>query len=100
MANRISEIQRLSTPEKWNHVRTKENPADLLSRGMLIEDLALSDLWWYGPENLRIGNEALVKTDIERSPEVQEEKVIQVAMMANAMESETTSLWRLNPKSH
>ena len=31
VANRISEIQRLSTPEKWNHVRTKENLADLLS---------------------------------------------------------------------
>ena len=31
VANRISEIQRLSAPEKWNHVRTKENPADLLS---------------------------------------------------------------------
>ena len=85
VVNKISEIQRLSTPEKWNHVRTKENPADLLSRGMLIEDLALSDLWWDGPENLRNGNEALVKTDIERSPEVQEEKVIQVVLTANAM---------------
>ena len=31
VANRISEIRRLSAPEKWNHVRTKENPADLLS---------------------------------------------------------------------
>ena len=45
VANRISEIQRLSAPGKWNHVRTKENPADLLSRGMSVEDLALSDLW-------------------------------------------------------
>ena len=89
VANRISEIQRLSTPEKWNHVRTMENPVDLLSQGMLIEDLALSDSWWYGPENLRNGNEALVKTDIERSPEVHEEKVIQVVMMANAMQSGT-----------
>ena len=100
VANRISQIQRLSTPEKWNHVRTKENPTDLLSRRMLIEDLAMSDLWWYGPENLRNGNEALIKTDIERSPEVQEEKVIQVVMMANATQSETPSLWRLNPKHH
>ena len=62
MANRISEIQRLLAPEEWNHVRTKKNPADLLSRGMSIEDLALSNLWWYGPENFSNGNEALVKT--------------------------------------
>ena len=67
---------------------------------MLIEDLALSDLRWCGPENLRNGNEALVKTVIERSPEVQEEKVIQVVVMANAMQSDTQSLWRLNPKRH
>ena len=31
VANRISEIQRLSAPGKLNHVKTKENPADLLS---------------------------------------------------------------------
>ena len=49
---------------------------------------------------MRNGNEALVKTDIERSPEVQKEKVIHVLMMANAMQSETPSLWRLNPKRH
>ena len=67
---------------------------------MLIEDLALSDLWWYDPENLRNGNEALVKTDIERFPEVHEEKVIQVVMMENAIQSDTPSLWRLNPKRH
>ena len=29
VANRISEIQRLAAPGKWNHVRTKENLADL-----------------------------------------------------------------------
>ena len=69
-ANRINEIQRLSAPRKWNHVKTKENPCDFVSRGVAIHDLALSDLWWYGPENLRNGSEVLVKTDIERSSEV------------------------------
>ena len=44
VANRISEIQRLSGPGKWNHVRTKEYLTDLLSRGISIEDLALCDL--------------------------------------------------------
>ena len=80
LANRISEIQRLSAPGKWNHVKTKKNPADLLSRGTSIEDLALSNLWWYGPEKLRNGNEVLVITDTERSSKVQEEKAIQVVM--------------------
>ena len=84
--NRISEIQRLSAPGKWNRVKTKENPAGLLSRGMSIEDLALSNLWWYGPENLKNGNEVAVKTDIERSSEVQEEKFIQVVMMSNVIQ--------------
>ena len=43
---------------------------------MSIEDLALSGLWWYGPENLKNGNEVLVKADIERSSEFYQEKVI------------------------
>ena len=100
VANRISEIQRLSAPGKWNLVKIKENPADLLSQGMSIEDLALSDLWWYGPENLKNGNEVLVKTDNERYSEVQEEKVSQVVMMSNVIQSDTASLWRLSPKHH
>ena len=29
--------------------KTKENPADSLSRRMSIEYLALSNLWWHGP---------------------------------------------------
>ena len=49
---------------------------------------------------MRNGSEALVKTDIESTSEVQEEKVIQVVMMANAMQSDTPSLWRLSPKHH
>ena len=40
---------------------------------MSVEDLALIDLWWNDRENLKV----LVKTSIERSSEVQEEKVIQ-----------------------
>ena len=96
MANRISEIRRLSAPGKWNHVKAKENPAHLVSRGMSIEDLALSDLWWNSPENLKV----LVKTSIERSSEVQEEKVIQVVMMLDVMQSGTPSLMRLNLKRH
>ncbi|KAJ8967585.1 hypothetical protein NQ317_000964 [Molorchus minor] len=38
VANRVSQIQTLSTSDQWHHVNTKSNPADLLSR------------WWYGPQ--------------------------------------------------
>ena len=76
LANRIRKIQRLSAPGKWNHVKTKENTAYLLSQGMSVEDLALSVLWWYGSENLKNSNEVLVKADIERSSGFYQGKVI------------------------
>ena len=44
-------------------------------------------------------NEVLIKTEIERSSEVHEEKGNQMVMMA-IMQSDTESLWRLNPKCH
>ncbi|KAK9744227.1 hypothetical protein QE152_g7950 [Popillia japonica] len=49
VANRVSEIQRLTNIEDWYHVRSKENPADIVSRGMSVEDLQNSELWWSGP---------------------------------------------------
>ncbi|XP_067216970.1 uncharacterized protein [Linepithema humile] len=44
------EIQSLSLIENWRHVSSKENPADLLSRGVMPELLAQSTTWWHGPE--------------------------------------------------
>ena len=58
---------------------------------MSVKDLAQSDLWWYGPKTLKDKNE------VERSFEVHEEKGNQMVMMA-IMQSDTESLWRLNPK--
>ena len=66
---------------------------------MSVKDLAQSNLWWYGPEILKDKNEVLIKTEIERSSEVHEEKGNQMVMMS-VMQSDTESLWRLNPKCH
>lgn len=49
VANRISEIQTLSHPTNWSHVKGCENPADIISRGSSNEDLMNSTLWWHGP---------------------------------------------------
>ncbi|XP_067215691.1 uncharacterized protein [Linepithema humile] len=53
VANRIGEIQELTTIENWRHVRTKDNPADPLSRGFNAEALKKSEIWWKGPPWLR-----------------------------------------------
>ncbi|XP_055621988.1 uncharacterized protein LOC129765600 [Toxorhynchites rutilus septentrionalis] len=56
VANRVAEIQRLTPNVVWRHVPSLENPADLLSRGMISKDLMDSSLWWNGPEWLATTN--------------------------------------------
>jgi len=53
VAHRVGEIQEFSMLEEWNHVRTKENPADLVSRGVTPKELRESQLWWSGPAWLK-----------------------------------------------
>lgn len=49
IANRISKIQQIIPSEAWFHVRSEDNPADVLSRGASPEDLPNSHMWWKGP---------------------------------------------------
>ena len=50
--NRVEKIQKLTIGMQWRHVRTKENPADLASRGVNPSELKVSELWWNGPSYL------------------------------------------------
>ena len=50
VANRVGEIQMFSDPQQWQHVATEQNPADLVSRGVNVEDLKENALWWNGPD--------------------------------------------------
>lgn len=45
----MGEIQELTASEAWNHVGTRENPADLVSRGCIPKELQGARLWWNGP---------------------------------------------------
>lgn len=51
--NRVAEIHEITEHLPWCHVSGKNNPADLVSRGVRLEDLKSSTLWWEGPEFLR-----------------------------------------------
>jgi hypothetical protein len=52
IANRISKIQESSDMSDWSYINTKQNPADILSRGMSPKGLHESHLWWNGPKFL------------------------------------------------
>lgn len=50
--NRVVEINDLTSSSTWLHVNGSQNPADLLSRGMSIDELKVSPLWQTGPKFL------------------------------------------------
>ncbi|GFW41821.1 DUF1758 domain-containing protein [Trichonephila clavipes] len=49
VANRISEIMEVLPTKHWRHVPSKENPADIASRGIHPKCLPDCKLWWQGP---------------------------------------------------
>jgi hypothetical protein len=49
IANRIAKIQDNIKNPNWYYVPSKQNPADLISRGSSVNDLISSTLWWQGP---------------------------------------------------
>lgn len=53
VSNRVRDIKKFVSPEKWFYVDTKENPADLASRGVRASELINNDLWFSGPEFLK-----------------------------------------------
>lgn len=53
IANRVTEIQSLTRTEDWRYVNTRENPADLISRGVNSNKSFPNDFWFHGPHWLR-----------------------------------------------
>lgn len=53
VGNRTSEIQILTHGHKWKHVKGLDNPADLVSRGMLPNDFVNNAFWLNGPSWLQ-----------------------------------------------
>lgn len=49
VGNRVAEIQEVTEKDNWRHIRSEENPADIISRGINPNELLTSTLWWHGP---------------------------------------------------
>ena len=51
--NRIKEIK-TETDVTFCYVPSKENPADYAIRGLTVPEMVNNDLWWHGPEWLKL----------------------------------------------
>ena len=70
IANRIKQARDLTDTDDWGYVHTSQNPADLPSRGCLIEELKDSKLFREGPDFLVTGEAPFLgKMDLSDMPE-------------------------------
>ncbi|XP_076394921.1 uncharacterized protein LOC143265617 [Megachile rotundata] len=53
VANRVADIQGKTDVTTWRHVRSEDNPADLMSRGVMPAQFLNNELWRHGPKWLR-----------------------------------------------
>lgn len=65
VANRISSIQNNTDSRVWRHISSKDNPADLLSRGLNASELVNNKLWLHGPSWLLKSSHEWPKGDFD-----------------------------------
>ncbi|XP_070532963.1 uncharacterized protein [Ptychodera flava] len=93
VANRVGEIQTSTNPEQWRYVPTKENPADLVTRGVTAVDLADEDLWWNGPEFL-----AKSTSDWPQNPITKGNEFIDIEMKRDSSNRQVTFNSKKDPR--
>lgn len=75
VSNRVVEIQGKASPSDWFYCPTVDNPADLLTRGVLAESLVNSEKWWCGPNWLRMSVESRPEQIVRVSSGTESEEV-------------------------
>ncbi|XP_060871318.1 uncharacterized protein LOC132945561 [Metopolophium dirhodum] len=80
VANRVNQILELTEVNQWRHVRTHDNPADNISRGISPAELIRADIWWSGPKWLEEDNaswqiQPTLMNDVEELPEIHKMKL-------------------------
>ena len=86
VANRVSEIQELTSPSCWFHCPGQENPADLTTRGVDARTLVNSSLWVNGPHWLSGPKEEFPKGCPGRSSGVSLTIASEVALVCGPVE--------------
>lgn len=84
VSNRVQEIQQHTNPARWKHCPGKENPADLLTRGIKADELVNSNLWLHGPLWLRKNYQESPWIDNEESDLLDSDEVVSEEMRGGA----------------
>ncbi len=87
VANRVSEILKVSQPSQWRYVSTWSNPADAASRGLKADKLLQSEIWLSGSAYL-----LHPERDWPMSPDclgnlLPDDQEVKVRVAANAVQS-------------
>lgn len=93
VANRVSEIQDVSSSQHWHHVSSELNPADICSRGGASESVLTSRLWWKGPEFLRENKNAWSDSELDPCLDPRDPEVKTPARVVFSTQSEPKRLW-------
>lgn len=91
VSNRIVKILEKTRPEQWYYVNTHDNPADIVSRGMLPFELKTNDLWFSGPSWLRLPEENWPTKDTMLSGSIEDESTVVIERSSIAMNVITQS---------
>lgn len=84
VANRVEQILEITDPKQWRYVKTEENPADLVSRGVKPHELDVCSTWWNGPVWLSQARDQwkVVDTPPQDTSELPEQRLNQLALLA------------------
>ncbi|XP_043258048.1 uncharacterized protein LOC122400589 [Colletes gigas] len=86
VANRVSEIQQKTSITNWRHVRTTDNPADIISRGQTAEEFLQPSIWHHGPSWLTKNQTLWPTWDNPAINDIPDQKRV-ICLVTNTMDS-------------
>ena len=81
--NRVKVIRLMNLTGSYKYVNTKNNPADIISRGAKIKDILNNGLWWHGPKILLSD---LTNIPEDQYPSTNNEQEVEEVLIANTVD--------------
>lgn len=84
VSNRICQILEITNTQQWHYIRSGDNPADVLSRGIKPQDLKNTLIWWQGPFWLKKNDDSWRKGSNlwPKQEDLPEQKLLKLALIA------------------